>query len=119
MKQPYKHELRSEIAQLKEDLYTAMDGLDNTDLFYKLASKNVGYYHWYFEKEASRNIEQKFNVIGLNDKSWVEQTTEKYREGFNQRVADIGMSGSQAIQTIEIFPVTKGLYNYKHGMKVK
>lgn len=62
MKQPYKHELREEITQLKEDLYTAMDGLEDKELFYKLASKNMGYYHWYFEREAEKQIMTRFEV---------------------------------------------------------
>lgn len=68
MNVPTKQQLRDEIEQLKEDLYTAMDGLDNKDLFYKLASKNMGYYHWYFEREAEKRIME--NPLATKELVW-------------------------------------------------
>jgi|GEM_PF-5609066 len=56
MNKPTKQSLYSEVDRLRNDLYEAMNGLDDKELFYKLAVHNPDYYHWYFEKEAEKQI---------------------------------------------------------------
>jgi hypothetical protein len=56
MKQPYKHELREEIAQLREDLFTLIEACKDNDVLFPILVRNKWYYPMKFEREAEDEI---------------------------------------------------------------
>lgn len=78
MNVPTKQQLRDEIAQLREDLFTMIEASGDADLLYPILERNQWYYVTKFNRDTEREILEKYGKDGFfnNTKTLMQQFAE-------------------------------------------